>query len=42
MIDTKLFRDGMSMLGGAVSVITTDGEAGRFWFYCNRSNQCNG
>lgn len=32
MIDTKLFRDGMSMLGGAVSVITTDGEAGRFGF----------
>lgn len=32
MIDKNIFRDGMSMLGGAVSVITTDGEAGRFGF----------
>lgn len=32
MVDTELFRNGMSMLGGAVSVITTDGEAGRFGF----------
>ncbi|WPC73432.1 flavin reductase [Vibrio porteresiae] len=32
MIDTHLFRDGMALLGGAVNVITTDGEAGRFGF----------
>lgn len=32
MLDTQLFRNGMAMLGGAVSVITTDGEAGRFGF----------
>jgi flavin reductase len=32
MVDTKLFRDGMAMLGSAVSVITTDGEAGQFGF----------
>ncbi|MDK2778022.1 MAG: flavin reductase [Pseudomonadota bacterium] len=32
MIDIQLFRNGMAMLGGAVSVITTDGKAGRFGF----------
>ncbi|BFM49845.1 flavin reductase [Marinomonas sp. THO17] len=32
MVDTKVFRDGMSLLGSAVTVITTDGEAGRFGF----------
>ncbi|MBF8999038.1 MULTISPECIES: flavin reductase [Vibrio] len=32
MIDKDLFRNGMSLLGGAVNVITTDGEAGRFGF----------
>ena len=32
MVDTRLFRDGMALLGGAVNVITTDGEAGRFGF----------
>jgi len=32
MVETKVFRDGMALLGGAVSVITTDGEAGRFGF----------
>ncbi|MDC0609220.1 flavin reductase [Vibrio sp.] len=32
MIETKIFRDGMALLGGAVSVITTDGDAGRFGF----------
>jgi len=31
-VDTKTFRDGMAMLGGAVTVITTDGPAGRFGF----------
>lgn len=31
-VDKDLFRNGMSMLGGAVSVITTDGPAGRFGF----------
>ena len=32
MVDTRLFRNGMSLLGGAVTVITTDGDAGRFGF----------
>lgn len=32
MPDIQLFRNGMAMLGGAVSVITTDGESGRFGF----------
>ncbi|MBJ7536208.1 flavin reductase [Marinomonas transparens] len=32
MIETKLFRDGMALLGSAVSVITTDGEAGCYGF----------
>lgn len=32
MIDTNVFRDGMSLLGSAVSVITTNGPAGRFGF----------
>ncbi|PXF31573.1 flavin reductase [Pokkaliibacter plantistimulans] len=32
MIDSQQFRNGMALLGGAVSVITTDGEAGRFGF----------
>ncbi|WCN10759.1 flavin reductase [Marinomonas mediterranea] len=32
MVAVKLFRDGMSLLGSAVTVITTDGEAGRFGF----------
>lgn len=32
MVDTTGFRNAMSMLGGAVSVITTDGPAGRWGF----------
>ncbi|ALE88740.1 flavin reductase [Pseudomonas versuta] len=32
MVDTTGFRNSMAMLGGAVSVITTDGAAGRFGF----------
>lgn len=32
MVDVTVFRDAMAMLGGAVSVITTDGPAGRFGF----------
>jgi flavin reductase len=32
MIDTTGFRNAMALLGGAVSVITTDGSAGRFGF----------
>ncbi|MEN5037569.1 flavin reductase [Pseudomonas sp. TWI929] len=32
MIDITRFRNAMAMLGGAVSVITTDGPAGRFGF----------
>ena len=32
MIDVGSFRNAMAMLGGAVSVITTDGAAGRFGF----------
>lgn len=32
MVETNLFRNGMALLGSAVSVITTDGEAGRFGF----------
>ena len=32
MVDTTGFRNSMAMLGGAVSVITTDGPAGRFGF----------
>lgn len=32
MIDVTRFRDGMSRLGGAVNVITTDGPAGRAGF----------
>ncbi|MDT3722437.1 flavin reductase [Pseudomonas oryzihabitans] len=32
MVDLSAFRNAMSMLGGAVSVITTDGPAGRFGF----------
>ncbi|MDO6683261.1 flavin reductase [Oceanobacter sp. 5_MG-2023] len=32
MVDIQLFRNGMSLLGGAVTVITTDGDAGRFGF----------
>ncbi|MGB1092459.1 MAG: flavin reductase [Oceanobacter sp.] len=32
MIDIEAFRNGMSLLGGAVSIITTDGEAGKFGF----------
>lgn len=32
MIDVSRFRDGMSRLGGAVNVITTDGPAGRAGF----------
>lgn len=32
MVDVTGFRNAMSMLGGAVSVITTDGPAGRFGF----------
>ena len=32
MVDTTGFRNAMALLGGAVSVITTDGSAGRFGF----------
>jgi flavin reductase len=32
MVDTTGFRNSMAMLGGAVSVITTNGAAGRFGF----------
>ncbi|PYY69828.1 flavin reductase [Pseudomonas jessenii] len=32
MVDTTGFRNAMAMLGGAVSVITTDGTAGRWGF----------
>jgi len=32
MVDASSFRDAMAMLGGAVSVITTDGAAGRHGF----------
>ena len=32
MVDTTGFRNSMAMLGGAVSIITTDGPAGRFGF----------
>ena len=32
MVDVQRFRNAMAMLGGAVSVITTDGAAGRFGF----------
>jgi len=32
MVDTSGFRNAMAMLGGAVSVITTDGPAGRYGF----------
>lgn len=32
MVDVTEFRNAMAMLGGAVSVITTDGPAGRFGF----------
>lgn len=32
MVDLTTFRNAMALLGGAVSVITTDGEAGRFGF----------
>jgi len=32
MVDINQFRNAMAMLGGAVSVITTDGPAGRFGF----------
>jgi len=32
MIDIDAFRNGMALLGGAVSVITTDGAAGKFGF----------
>ncbi|MGF6396072.1 flavin reductase [Pseudomonas plecoglossicida] len=32
MVDVNQFRNAMAMLGGAVSVITTDGPAGRFGF----------
>lgn len=32
MVDVGSFRNAMAMLGGAVSVITTDGVAGRFGF----------
>lgn len=32
MIDVTGFRNAMALLGGAVSVITTDGPAGRFGF----------
>lgn len=32
MVDVTQFRNAMAMLGGAVSVITTDGPAGRFGF----------
>ncbi|MBH3423535.1 flavin reductase [Pseudomonas gessardii] len=32
MVDTTGFRNAMALLGGAVSVIATDGAAGRFGF----------
>ncbi|MCD4867116.1 MULTISPECIES: flavin reductase [unclassified Pseudomonas] len=32
MVEVAEFRNAMALLGGAVSVITTDGEAGRFGF----------
>ena len=32
MVDVNQFRNAMALLGGAVSVITTDGPAGRFGF----------
>ena len=32
MVEIEAFRDGMALLGSAVSVITTDGEAGRAGF----------
>lgn len=32
MVDVTSFRNAMALLGGAVSVITTDGVAGRFGF----------
>ncbi len=32
MVDTALFREGMSRLAGAVNLITTDGAAGRHGF----------
>jgi flavin reductase len=32
MVDVTTFRNAMAMLGGAVSVITTDGPSGRFGF----------
>lgn len=32
MVDINGFRNAMALLGGAVSVITTDGPAGRFGF----------
>ena len=32
MVEVASFRNAMAMLGGAVSVITTDGPAGRFGF----------
>ena len=32
MVDLTSFRNAMALLGGAVSVITTDGHAGRFGF----------
>lgn len=32
MVDVNSFRNAMSKMGGAVSVITTDGPAGRFGF----------
>ncbi|MNM47941.1 FMN reductase (NADH) RutF [compost metagenome] len=32
MVEVTRFRNAMAMLGGAVSVITTDGPAGRFGF----------
>ncbi|WP_442114032.1 flavin reductase [Pseudomonas sp. NUPR-001] len=32
MVDVSSFRNAMALLGGAVSVITTDGVAGRFGF----------
>jgi Conserved protein/domain typically associated with flavoprotein oxygenases, DIM6/NTAB family len=32
MVDVSQFRNAMALLGGAVSVITTDGPAGRFGF----------
>ncbi|MBD1551141.1 flavin reductase [Pseudomonas typographi] len=32
MVDVADFRNAMALLGGAVSVITTDGPAGRFGF----------